>query len=99
MAAVRPPLRRVPAGSDSPCGRALAACERRKSMCGYACVNCGRCRGEVSAFASSMDKVPGYCAACGTLNGPSAKTCSTCGAVVDAASVAKKAQDDFLGRE
>ena len=66
-------------------------------MCGYACVNCGRCRGETSAFAASMDRVPGYCAACGTLNGPSAKTCASCGAEIDADAVAKKVRDDYLG--
>ena len=62
-------------------------------MCGYACVNCGRCRGETSAFAASMDRVPGYCTACGTLNGPSAKTCASCGAEIDADAV----RDDYLG--
>ena len=67
-------------------------------MCGYACVNCGRGRGETAAFAASMDRVPGYCAACGTLNGPSAKTCASCGAEIDADAVAKRVRDDYLGK-
>lgn len=76
----------------------LAIMKRVIFMCGYACVNCGRCRGETSAFAASMDRVPGYCTECGTLNGPSAKVCSACGASVDAAAVAKKAQDEYLNK-
>lgn len=52
---------------------------------------------ETSAFAASMDRVPGYCTACGTLNGPSAKTCSVCGAVIDADAMARKVRDEYLG--
>ena len=51
-------------------------------MCGYACTNCGRCRGEAPRYLTSLEDVPGYCAACETLNGPTSSTCKNCGAAL-----------------
>lgn len=48
-------------------------------MCGYACVNCGRCRGEAPKYATPLKDVPGYCVACETLNRPTARVCANCG--------------------
>lgn len=51
-------------------------------MCGYACVNCGRCRGEAPKFVVEQNDIPGYCRECGHLNRPSATACASCGAVL-----------------
>lgn len=48
-------------------------------MCGYACVNCGRCRGEEPKYVTPLKSVPGYCVACETLNRPTATICASCG--------------------
>lgn len=49
-------------------------------MCGYACVNCGRCRGEEPQFKMDQSEIPGYCVECGELNRPTAVACKKCGA-------------------
>lgn len=43
-------------------------------MCGYACINCGRCKGE-SRFTIAV----GLCGFCGERNDPHAMRCASCG--------------------
>ncbi|MDR2197174.1 MAG: zinc-ribbon domain-containing protein [Coriobacteriales bacterium] len=43
-------------------------------MCGYVCVNCGRCRGESKPLSPR-----GQCPRCGTQNDLEARRCSQCG--------------------
>lgn len=66
------------------------------SMCGYACVNCGRCRGEAPAFAMDMERVPGYCERCEAINGPTAQICGTCGAPLASAERAAQLRATYL---
>lgn len=66
------------------------------SMCGYACVNCGRCRGEAPAFAMDMERVPGYCERCEAVNGPTAQVCGMCGAPLASAERAAQLRATYL---
>ena len=43
-------------------------------MCGYACINCGKCKGEVKNPLG-----PGPCTFCGAQNDPASARCSACG--------------------
>ena len=65
-------------------------------MCGYACVNCGRCKGEAPAFSIDLENVPGYCAACGTINGPLDEACGECGAALDGGTSSRRMREAFL---
>lgn len=47
-------------------------------MCGYACMQCGACKGAQAAIAP---KVP--CTVCGMLNDPRRKSCEGCGAILE----------------
>ena len=42
--------------------------------CGYACVNCGKCKGVARPL-----RCEGICPACGTVNDEGAATCAVCG--------------------
>ena len=42
--------------------------------CGYACVNCGKCKGQVRPL-----RCEGVCPACGTANSADALVCAVCG--------------------
>ncbi|MBC2889415.1 zinc-ribbon domain-containing protein [Gordonibacter massiliensis (ex Traore et al. 2017)] len=42
--------------------------------CGYACVNCGKCKGESRPLMK-----PGECPVCHEANPPERRTCSKCG--------------------
>jgi hypothetical protein len=42
--------------------------------CGYACINCGKCKGEVR-----KPLAPGYCPACKRQNDAAADVCEQCG--------------------
>lgn len=35
-------------------------------MCGYACMNCGRCGKKPARPKPALEEVPGYCKACGS---------------------------------
>lgn len=55
--------------------------------CSFACELCGKCNGEnkrrtgaAGGESRLVTKPRGLCATCGTLNKPSAKVCSQCGA-------------------
>lgn len=52
--------------------------------CGFACELCGKCNGEKKRLAGGSQRLTtpprGLCRECGTLNKPSAKKCSACGA-------------------
>lgn len=65
-----------------PCGKARPFLLKEVVMCGYACTNCGRCRGEAPKFVVAQNDIPGYCSECGELNRPSATVCKRCGATL-----------------
>lgn len=52
-------------------------------MCGYACVNCGLCKGENRKPQIALENIKGYCMACGFLNGALDRVCKKCGAELE----------------
>ncbi len=69
-------------------------------MCGYACCNCGKCRGEASKHLASLEHVPGFCRECDFLNNPTAAVCKSCGAsLADIASKAKAGNANQVFKE
>ncbi|MDR2196940.1 MAG: hypothetical protein LBO07_03135 [Coriobacteriales bacterium] len=50
-------------------------------MCGYVCMNCGRCKGE-NRFASWR---PGVCMSCGAQHAVGTEVCPICGGKVSQA--------------
>ena len=48
-------------------------------MCGYACTSCGKCGKKRNGNLPTLFDAPGYCIACGFLNGPSSAECKKCG--------------------
>ena len=59
-------------------------------MCGYAWMNCGRCGKKPARPKPALEEVPGYCNACGHMNGPTAKRCKACGSRLGSADSLKQ---------